>query len=164
KNPYLWIGLFLGNLPAIGWYVAQWQYYGDTFLDVHFQDQAFDRLGTAVEGNTGPVWYYVLEVIKYGFPWLLFLPGGLYLSWKNRDRAWGSLVLIGAIVYFSIVSFMSTKLPWYVMPIYPFLALAVGANLSYIWHKNQFKSKFLMGFFAFLTFVGLGGCVYFSIF
>ncbi|WP_242052550.1 glycosyltransferase family 39 protein [Sphaerospermopsis sp. FACHB-1194] len=164
KNPYLWIGLFLGNLPAIGWYVAQWQYYGDTFLDVHFQDQAFDRLGTAVEGNTGPVWYYVLEVIKYGFPWLLFLPGGLYLSWKNRDRAWGYLVLIGAIVYFSIVSFMSTKLPWYVMPIYPFLALAVGANLSYIWHKNQFKSKFLMGFFAFLTFVGLGGCVYFSIF
>ncbi len=131
---------------------------------MHFQDQAFDRLGTAVEGNTGPVWYYVLEVIKYGFPWLLFLPGGLYLSWKKRDRAWGSLVLVGTIVYFSIVSFMSTKLPWYVMPVYPFLALAIGVNLSYIWQENQVKSKFLMGFFSFLTFVGLGGCVYFSIF
>ncbi|MEA5576891.1 glycosyltransferase family 39 protein [Anabaena sp. UHCC 0451] len=164
KNPYLWIGMLLGNLPSIGWYFAQWQHYGNTFLDVHFQSQAFDRLGTAVEGNTGPIWYYVLELIKYCFPWLLFLPGGLYLSWKNRDRAWGSLVLVGAIVYFAIVSFMSTKLPWYVMPVYPFLALAIGANLSSLWQEGKFKSKFLIGFFAFLIFVGLGGCVYFSIF
>ncbi|MBD2293799.1 glycosyltransferase family 39 protein [Anabaena sphaerica FACHB-251] len=163
KNPFLWIGMLLGNLPAIGWYFAQWQHYGNTFLEVHFQSQAFDRLGKAVEGNTGPIWYYVLEVIKYGFPWLLFLPGGLYLSWKNRHTAWGCLTLIGAIVYFAIVSLMSTKLPWYVMPIYPFLALAIGANLSLFWQKGNFKTKFLMGFFAFLTTVALGGCVYFSI-
>jgi 4-amino-4-deoxy-L-arabinose transferase-like glycosyltransferase len=111
KNPFLWIGMLLGNAPAIAWYFAQWQHYGDIFLQVHFQSQAFDRLGKAVEGNTGPVWYYLLEVIKYGFPWLLFLPGGLYLSWKNRDTAWGCLTLIGTIFYFAIVSLMGTKLP-----------------------------------------------------
>lgn len=163
KNPFLWIGLFLGNLPAFIWYFAQWQHYGNTFLEIHFQSQAFDRLGKAVEGNTGPIWYYLLELIKYGFPWLLFLPGGLYLSWKNRV-AWGYLVLVGAIVYGSIVSVMSTKLPWYIMPIYPFLALAIGANLSYIWQQEKFKSKFLVGFFGFLMIVGLAGCVYFIMF
>jgi 4-amino-4-deoxy-L-arabinose transferase-like glycosyltransferase len=163
KNPFLWIGMLLGNFPAIAWYFAQWQHYGDIFLEVHFQSQAFDRLGKAVEGNTGPVWYYLLEVIKYGFPWLLFLPGGLYLSWKNRDTAWGCLTLIGTIVYFAIVSLMGTKLPWYIMPVYPFLALAIGANLSYIWQGGKFRSKFLTGFFGFLIIVGLAGCVYFSI-
>ncbi len=163
KNPYLWLGMFLGNLPAIGWYFAQYQHYGNTFLEVHFQSQAIDRLGTAVEGNTGPVWYYLLEIIKYGFPWLLFLPGGLYLSWKNRYTASGSLSLIGTFVYLTIVSLMSTKLPWYIMPIYPFLALAIGVNLSYIWQQEKVKSKFLIGFFIFLTIVGLAGCVYFSI-
>ncbi|MCE2698648.1 MAG: glycosyltransferase family 39 protein [Nostocales cyanobacterium LE14-WE4] len=163
KNPFLWIGMLLGNAPAIAWYFAQWQHYGDIFLEVHFQSQAFDRLGKAVEGNTGPVWYYLLEVIKYGFPWLLFLPGGLYLSWKNRDTAWGCLTLIGTIVYFAIVSLMGTKLPWYIMPVYPFLALAIGANLSYIWQGGKFRSKFLMGFFGFLVIVSLAGCVYFSI-
>ncbi|MBS9391777.1 MAG: glycosyltransferase family 39 protein [Dolichospermum sp. LBC05a] len=164
KNPFLWIGMLLGNFPAIAWYFAQWQHYGDIFLEVHFQSQAFDRLGKAVEGNTGPVWYYLLEVIKYGFPWLLFLPGGLYLSWKNRDTAWGCLTLIGTIVYFAIVSLMGTKLPWYIMPVYPFLALAIGANLSYIWQGGKFRSKFLTGFFGFLIIVGLAGCVYFSMF
>ncbi|MBS9387588.1 MAG: glycosyltransferase family 39 protein [Dolichospermum sp. WA123] len=163
KNPFLWIGMLLGNAPAIAWYFAQWQHYGDIFLQVHFQSQAFDRLGKAVEGNTGHVWYYLLEVIKYGFPWLLFLPGGLYLSWKNRDTAWGCLTLIGTIVYFVIVSLMGTKLPWYIMPVYPSLALAIGANLSYIWQGGKFRSKFLMGFFGFLVIVGLAGCVYFSI-
>jgi 4-amino-4-deoxy-L-arabinose transferase-like glycosyltransferase len=164
KNPWLWIGMLLGNAPAVAWYIAQWQHYGNIFLEVHFQSQAFDRLGKAVEGNTGPVWYYLLEVIKYGFPWLLFLPGGLYLSWKNRDTAWGCLTLIGTIVYFAIVSLMSTKLPWYIMPVYPFLALAIGANLSDIWQIGKFRSKFLTGFFAFLVIVGLVGCVYFSMF
>jgi 4-amino-4-deoxy-L-arabinose transferase-like glycosyltransferase len=164
KNPFLWIGMLLGNFPAIAWYFAQWQHYGDIFLEVHFQSQAFDRLGKAVEGNTGPVWYYLLEVIKYGFPWLLFLPGGLYLSWKNRDTAWGCLTLIGTIVYFAIVSLMGTKLPWYIMPVYPFLALAIGANLSYIWQGGKFRSKFLTGFFGFLIIVGLAGCVYFIMF
>jgi len=164
KNPFLWIGMLLGNFPAIAWYFAQWQHYGDIFLQVHFQSQAFDRLGKAVEGNTGPVWYYLLEVIKYGFPWLLFLPGGLYLSWKNRDTAWGCLTLIGTIVYFAIVSLMGTKLPWYIMPVYPFLALAIGANLSFIWQGGKFRSKFLTGFFGFLIIVGLAGCVYFIMF
>ena len=163
KNPFLWIGMFFGNFPAIAWYFAQWQHYGNIFLEVHFQSQAFDRLGKAVEGNTGPIWYYLLEVIKYGFPWLLFCPGGLYLSWKNRHTAWGCLTLIGTIVYFAIVSLMSTKLPWYIMPIYPFLALAIGANLSYIWQEEKFKTRFLTGFFAFLVIIGLIGCVYFSI-
>ena len=164
KNPFLWIGMLLGNFPAIAWYFAQWQHYGDIFLEVHFQSQAFDRLGKAVEGNKGPVWYYLLEVIKYGFPWLLFLPGGLYLSWKNRDTAWGCLTLIGTIVYFAIVSLMGTKLPWYIMPVYPFLALAIGANLSYIWQGGKFRSKFLTGFFGFLIIVGLACCVYFIMF
>lgn len=164
KNPFLWIGMVLGNFPAVAWYFVQWQHYGNIFLAVHFQSQAFDRLGKAVEGNTGPVWYYLLEILKYGFPWLLFLPGGLYLSWKNRHTVWGCLILIGTIVYFAIVSLMGTKLPWYIMPVYPFLALAIGANLSYIWQSGQFKSKFLTGFLAFLGIVGLAGCVYFSMF
>jgi 4-amino-4-deoxy-L-arabinose transferase-like glycosyltransferase len=49
------------------------------------------------------------------------------------------------------------------MPIYPFLALAIGANLSYIWQEEKFKTRFLTGFFAFLVIIGLIGCVYFSI-
>ncbi|MEH1853949.1 MAG: glycosyltransferase family 39 protein [Nostoc sp.] len=161
KSPYLWVGILLGNAPAIAWYIAQWQHYGNTFLEVHFQAQAFDRLVQTVEGNSGPVWYYLLELLKYGFPWLLFLPGGLYLAWKERYHTWGSLVLLGTIIYLGTISLMRTKLPWYVMPVYPFLALAIGARLSKIWQHGNFRVRTWTIFLTIIAVAGLGGCVYF---
>ncbi|WP_373528759.1 ArnT family glycosyltransferase [Nostoc sp.] len=163
KSPYLWVGILLGNAPAIAWYIAQWQHYGNSFLEVHFQAQAFDRLVQPVEGNSGPVWYYLFELLKYGFPWLLFLPGGLYLAWKKRHQTWSSLVLVGIIIYLGTISFMRTKLPWYVMPLYPFLALAIGAKLSEIWQYGHFRVRSWTIFMAIISIAGLGGCVYFFI-
>lgn len=163
KNLYLWIGILLGNALPIAWYIAQWQHYGENFVQINFQSQTFARLTESVEGHSGPVWYYLIEILKYGFPWLLFLPGGLYLAWNKRHTAWSRLIIIGTIIYLGTISFMNTKLPWYVMPIYPFLALAIGVNLSEIWQEGKFNVKFLGGFFAFLTVAGLGGCVYFSL-
>jgi 4-amino-4-deoxy-L-arabinose transferase-like glycosyltransferase len=165
KSLYFWLGILLGSALPAAWYIAQWQHYGENFLQINFQSQTFARLVESVEGNSGPIWYYLLEIIKYGFPWLLFLPGGLYLAWKKRHTTWGCLILVGTIVYFVTISLMSTKLPWYVMPIYPFLALAIGVNLSKIWQEGKFKVKFpvkfLGGFLIFLMVAGLGGCVYF---
>jgi 4-amino-4-deoxy-L-arabinose transferase-like glycosyltransferase len=162
KTPYLWVGMLFGNAPAIAWYVAQWQHYGNTFLQVHFQDQAFDRLGQAVEGNSGPPWYYLIELLKYGFPWLIFLPGGFYLAGKKRHTVWGALVLTGTIVYFLTISVMGTKLPWYIMPVYPFLALAVGAKFSVIWQGGKFHEPVWVILLAIIAIAGLGGCVYFA--
>ncbi|MBK1987583.1 glycosyltransferase family 39 protein [Sphaerospermopsis aphanizomenoides BCCUSP55] len=161
KSLYLWLGILLGNTFPIAWYIAQWQHYGENFLQTNFQSQTFARLVESVEGHSGPIWYYLIEILKYGFPWLLFLPGGLYLAWRKRQTAWGCLIIIGTVIYLGTISFMSTKLPWYVMPIYPFLALAIGVNLSEIWLEEKFNVKFFGGFFAFLTVAGLGGCVYF---
>ena len=133
--------MFLGNALPIAWYVAQWQYYGSSFLQVNFQAQTFSRLVQSVEGHSGPPWYYLIELLKYGFPWLIFLPGGLYLAWKKRHTTWGCLVLIGTIVYLGTISLMRTKLPWYIMPVYPFLALAIGAKLSEVWQQQHFKRR-----------------------
>ena len=160
-SPYLLVGMFLGNAPAIAWFVAQWQHYGETFFQVNFQTQTFDRLTQPVEGHSGPPWYYLIELIKYSFPWLLFLPGGFYLAWKKRHTSWGSLIIIGTIIYLGTISLMRTKLPWYVMPVYPFLALAIGAKLSDIWQYGHFKVRILTLFLAIIAIAGLGGCVYF---
>lgn len=163
KSPYLWAGLFFGTAVPLAWYIAQWQHYGGNFLQVNFQAQTFNRLVQSVEGHSGPPWYYLIELLKYAFPWLLFLPGGLYLAWKKRQTTWGSLILIGTIVYLGTISLMRTKLPWYIMPVYPFLALAIGANLSEVWQKSHFRGRIWAGFLAVIAIAGLGGCVYFVI-
>jgi 4-amino-4-deoxy-L-arabinose transferase-like glycosyltransferase len=78
-SPYFWIGILLGNVPVLAWYAAQWQHYGATFLQVHFQAQGLERISQSVEGHGNPPWYYLLELLKYTWPWLLYSGQGDYI-------------------------------------------------------------------------------------
>lgn len=160
KTISFWLGIFLGFLPAILWYWAQIQHYGNEFIQFHFFSQSFDRLATTIDGHDRGYYYYFLELIKYTVPWLLFLPGGLLLAWRERRQSWSKLVLVGIGSYMIIISIMGTKLPWYIMPVYPFVALAVGAYLEKLWHQQKY-SRFHEVTFIFLAILSLGGCSYF---
>lgn len=129
---YVWLGLLLGSAPVAAWYGAQWLHYPQ-FFQYSLLGQSFNRVWTVVENNDGPPWYYLLEILKYGLPWLVFLPQGFRLAWENRNMGWAKLVLVWVGGYLLVISLMSTKLPWYVLPIYPALALVVGAHLAEVW-------------------------------
>ncbi|MEA5511869.1 glycosyltransferase family 39 protein [Crocosphaera sp. UHCC 0190] len=160
KNPALWLGICLGFMPVFIWYCIQINHYGDIFIQVHFLQQNFDRLATAVEGNSGSFWYYGLELIKYSFPWLLFLPGSLILAWRQKQQSWAKLVLTGFCLFLAIITLMGTKLPWYIMPIYPFLALGIGAYLSQFWQEHKSSpSGLIFGFFL-ASIASLFGAIY----
>ncbi|NJL22483.1 MAG: hypothetical protein HC895_19385 [Leptolyngbyaceae cyanobacterium SM1_3_5] len=136
KLPYLWGGLILGAVPIALWYAAQWQEYGLAFVDRNLVEQSFSRIWSSVESNGGPPWYYLLEVVKNGFPWVLFLPIALKLTWENRNLSWAKLAIVWGGLYFMAISLMGTKLPWYALPLYPALALAIGWQLSTLWQRG----------------------------
>ncbi|MEA5418089.1 glycosyltransferase family 39 protein [Spirulina sp. CCNP1310] len=153
KNPYSWGGLLIGGAVVGAWYEAQWQAYGGEFMTAHFGGQSLDRLSTAVEGNAGPIWYYLLELLKYGWPWLVFFPKALTQA-AQQWRKGGLLPLWGFGFFFALVSVMGTKLPWYVFPVYSFFALLIGGyGLTNIAPKLRY-------FFGFLTLASLGGGAY----
>lgn len=134
---YLWLGLGLGLVPVGLWYGAQWVHYGQGFIQNNLMNQSLSRIWEPVENHSGPIWYYVLELLKYSFPWILFFPQGLRLSWQNRNLSWAKLILIWTGIYLTAISLMSTKLPWYVLPVYPALALAVGRYLAEVWREGD---------------------------
>ena len=160
-----WCGFVLGLAPGISWYAAQYLYYGQQFIDRSIDQQSLARVFSSVEGNQGPVWYYALELLKYPYPWIFFGLLGLRYARKNLNWSWARLILVTTVCYFIAVSLMGTKLPWYIMPIYPTLSLSAGAifarvrslpfGLSYplIWKR----------FFAFLAIVLGGGLIFMSI-
>lgn len=163
-NFHLWIGLILGFTPVILWYGLQIQQYGETFIKVHFQSQSFDRLATAVEGNTGPIWFYLIELLKYSAPWLFFFVPGCYLAIKNYQQSWAKLALVGSIIYFGTISLMTTKLPWYIMPFYIFFALIAGAYLDQLWQSSKKYPSLIFYLFCLCGIVTLGGAIYFGFF
>ncbi len=163
KNPYLWIGLFVGILPVIAWYAAQGQHYGAEFWQGRFFGPLVQRIWQPFHNHDGPPWYYLVELLKYSFPWVLFLPSGLILAWQQRHSSWGRLTLVGIVVYGLTISVMRTKLPWYIMPLYPFVALAVGAKLAVVWQHPQPYPSAWKWLFGSAALVGSGSCIYFIV-
>ncbi len=130
NSKYMWMGMLIGAAPVAFWYGAQWWVYRDSFINQGMMNQSFSRIWTSVEGHSGPPWYYVLEICKYTWPWLIFVPASLRFAWESRNLSWAKLVLVWCGVYLIAISVMGTKLPWYVFPIYPSIALAIGAKLG----------------------------------
>lgn len=126
----IWLALGLGTLPALAWFIAQRWHYGGTYTEEGLIKQGFARLYTALEGNSGSIFYYLLEITKLAWPWLLFLPAALWLVWQERAQGWARLVLIWLGGFAVLLTLMPTKLPWYVYPVYPALSLALGAVLA----------------------------------
>jgi 4-amino-4-deoxy-L-arabinose transferase-like glycosyltransferase len=127
---YMWVGMLIGSIPVAFWYGMQWLHYGQTFTSIGMMNQSLNRVWKSVEGHKGPPWYYILEIFKYTWPWLLFLVPSLRLAWENRNLSWAKLIIVWGGVYLLAITLMGTKLPWYVFPIYPCLALAIGAKLA----------------------------------
>jgi 4-amino-4-deoxy-L-arabinose transferase-like glycosyltransferase len=129
---YLWIGILLGSIPVIVWYSLQWLHYREIFIATSIFNQSLSRIWSNVEGHQQPPWYYLVELLKYSWPWLIFAVYGWKLAWENRHWGWAKLILVWSGVYFLIVSLMVTKLPWYILPLYPALSLAAGVTLDQV--------------------------------
>lgn len=158
RNSYLWLGLGLGIIPALSWYVLQYLHYGEQFLGTSLGEQTFNRIWQPIGNNSNPPWYFLIEIAKYTMPWLLFLPGGIKLAIREQNLSWSKLTLVWGGVYLGAVSLMETKLPWYIIPVYPAFALLVGANLADIWqHKTQkIQLRRIMVFFFSLLAIAAG--------
>ena len=160
KNPYLWMGLAIGISLTVGWNVAQWQRYGDVFLQKHIGSQNVARITTTLDGHSGPPWAYLVDIAQYTFPWFLFWPGGFFLAWKSRRTSKGCLILVGTFLYMGMISLMQTKISWYVMPVFPFMAMAVGWQVAQPVKSYAYHLRWL---FAVGILAGRGGIGYFAI-
>ena len=65
RSPYLWGSLVGASILIGSWYLLQWQYYGEQFVQVTLLNQNLSRVWDAVDEHREPPWYYLLELLKY---------------------------------------------------------------------------------------------------
>lgn len=127
------IGLALSLLIPLPWHLYMYLKYGQTFLDVYFIYHVFARIGSAVENESAPFFWYI-KVIRTQFRiWFVVLvpalAWSLYGSLKNDSYRF--VLLASAVIFFGF-SFSSSKLMWFIVPIYPGLAIIVAAFVDRI--------------------------------
>ncbi len=120
---------------AIGapWFIAESYVKGWEFFDAFIIKHHIKRYTDVISSHGGPVYYYVLILLAGFFPWVVFLPGAFYRASKElKRRASGPLVfsLIWFFFIFLFFSISKTKLPNYILPLFPAASIMTGSFIA----------------------------------
>ncbi len=126
-------------LVAGPWYVlVDWRT-GGQFLREFFGVHNFGRFMNSMDNHGGEIWYYIPAILIGLFPWSIFgIPTTLNLirgcreidkarTPTNRAARFLACWIVVMVGFFSLAS---TKLPSYVLPVYPALALATASFIQ----------------------------------
>ena len=109
---------------------TDWQWPAQ-FFGVH----NFGRFLSAMDNHRGPIFYYVGVVLVLFFPWSILMWGTLSELARQAGRSeplrdGAMLIACWIAVYLGFLSLASTKLPNYIVPMYPALAIATALLLD----------------------------------
>jgi 4-amino-4-deoxy-L-arabinose transferase-like glycosyltransferase len=100
------------------------------FFFINEQLLRFLNLRYPRDYNTVPRAYFWLFHLIWLFPWSLYFPAILTLSFRPTDRAGRTRLLALCLILFVLIFFsFSTTQEYYSMPIYPALALLIGSAM-----------------------------------
>jgi 4-amino-4-deoxy-L-arabinose transferase-like glycosyltransferase len=119
------LGILAFLLVAGPWYAAVWRDQGQHFVDVFLLDHNVQRFTSTIHRHPGPPWYYLPLLVAGLFPWSGLLLPGLARLWPRRVPA-DLFVALWAGVPLVFFSLAGSKLPGYILPCLPPLAVIAG--------------------------------------
>ena len=112
------------------------------FLEFFFIHEHLQRFTQDAHSRTGPLYYFAPLLAIGLLPWVLQLPGAIAKGWGERWRGFSSswLLVCWSVVIFAFFSVSHSKLPGYIIPIFPALALLIGNRLDQLLaHTNSME-------------------------
>lgn len=125
-----WIGLVLLIVIGGTWHIVMLSFYGSEFFNEYVGKQIFARSAQIVDGQPQRPAFY-LTILALGFlPFSLLLPFATARIYKHRH--FPLVIVIFGATMLVMYSAVSTKHPWYIVPVYPVAALMIA---SLKWHR-----------------------------
>ena len=117
------VGAFV--VVAAPWYVAISLDQGRHFLDVFILDHNVQRFTSTIHNHPGPFWYYLPVLLAGLFPWSGLVVPAVWRTSPRESRA-DLFVLLWLLLPLAFFSLAGSKLPGYVLPCVPPLAILIG--------------------------------------
>ncbi len=127
-------GAILFAVLAVPWFAVV-SARNPEFFDFFFIHEHFTRFLTTEHRRAGAWWYFVPILIGGILPWLSVFAFAAPRAWRDAPACanrfnWQRFALVWALVIFVFFSASGSKLPSYILPIFPALALVVGWQLG----------------------------------
>jgi 4-amino-4-deoxy-L-arabinose transferase-like glycosyltransferase len=102
------------------------------FPQFFFIHEHWDRYTSTVHSRSAPAWYFLPQWLAGFLPWLPLLPGMVGLLRREAASGFRPLLFcaVWALAIFAFFSASGSKLPGYILPIFPALALWAGVALK----------------------------------
>ena len=122
-----WLGLLFFLFAALPWHLYMFHLYGNSFLTEYFGFHVLSRATHQIEDHITHWWYYFWVLLISAAPFVLLYPFAIAHSFKRRElRVWAIFAFV-VIFFFTLVQ---TRLPHYIAPAYPALALITSVYLA----------------------------------
>ncbi|MEM6548996.1 MAG: glycosyltransferase family 39 protein [Pseudomonadota bacterium] len=120
-------GLVLAAALVAPWLIAIWQISDGGFFAESVGEDLLGKVAEGKEKHWGPPGLYLALVWLTFWPWAAFLPQALGWVWQRRKTVWVPVLMGWVVPFWVILELVPTKLPHYVLPLYPALAGMVAA-------------------------------------
>ncbi len=152
----LWLlGILITVLVISPMIIGLWQQWEWDGLYFYFWKQSFGRITgeNSWRNDSGPLFF--THTFLWSFlPWSII---AIYAYSKRLYRFWDKgadqelLTLFGFLIPFIALSFSKYKLPHYIFPLYPFMAIITANELQNFIQNNKLHFKVLFGIQSFLN-------------
>jgi len=139
--PGAFVAFFLVAAP---WYVAILRDQGRHFVDVFILDHNVQRFTSTIHNHPGPIWYYIPLLLLGLFPWSGLAVPGLVRT-AARESLSDRFVLLWLLLPLVFFSLAASKLPGYILPCVPPLAILMGRAADRLIREAGTPERWLSG-------------------
>ncbi|MGZ8500279.1 MAG: glycosyltransferase family 39 protein [Candidatus Binatia bacterium] len=139
------LGIALLILTAAPWYLTA-ESRNPGYLRYFLWEENVHRFTTMQFKRSGP-WYYFIGVLAGGFfPWTVLLPATITDLGKRALKGEHLFLSLWVAIPLLFFSLSSSKLPHYILPIYPPLAIILAAVIAKAQTDSTVKKKRILWF------------------
>ena len=124
------VGLIWLALLVTPWFLAIIARSGDSFFSESIGRDLLSKIGSGQESHGAPPGYYLV------FFWATFFPGAMLTApavpaiWAARREPGAKFLLAWVLPSWIVLELVITKLPHYVLPIYPAIAILLAGSVD----------------------------------